>query len=309
MFVFLLPYVCACLWGHVGVEKEILQQSRYHGKTEETAARWAQVDMKWGTWEIPMEEYLAYKLESVMPDTYELEALKAQAVLLRTEVVLVLQEEDSGSFRVSGDGIDKWYEAGEKEKAELQSYRQAVEETEGLYLCYRGNPIQASYFRLSNGSTRDAGQVWETDKFPYLTRVSCLQDQSAQDYNSEVTVSRENFLFEIQSRLDDVYSAEELWDSMEFTYDEAGYVTNVSFVVQGEEAGRMDGEAFRHLFGLPSASFKTEQTQMQVIFHVTGVGHGFGMSQYGANCRAINGETYDRILKDFFSGTELAKIE
>ena len=309
MFVFLLPYVCACLWGHVGVEKEILQQSKYHGKTEETTARWAQVDMKWGTWEIPMEEYLVYKLESVMPDTYELEALKAQAVLLRTEAVLVLQEEDSDSFRVSGDGIEQWYEAGRKEESELQPYRQAVEETDGLYLCYRGNPIQASYFRLSNGKTRDAGQVWETDKFPYLTGVSCMQDQSAQDFSSEVTFSKEDFLFEIQSRLGDEYSGEELWDNMEFTYDEAGYVTDVSFIVEREEAGRMDGETFRYLFGLSSASFETERTQTQIIFHVTGVGHGFGMSQYSANCRALNGETYDRILKDFFSGTELAKIE
>ena len=309
MFVFLLPYVCACLWGHVGVEKDRLQQNKYHGKTEGTATRWVQVDMKWGTWEIPMEEYLVYKLESVMPDTYELEALKAQAVLLRTEVVLVLQEENSDSFRVSGDGMDKWYEAGEKEKRELQPYRQAVEETDGLYLCYRGNPIQASYFRLSNGKTRDAGQVWETDKFPYLTSVSCMQDQSARDYSSEVTISKEDFLYKIQSRLGDEYSGEELWDGMEFSYDEAGYVTNVLFIAKGEEAGRMDGETFRNLFGLPSASFETERTQMQIIFHVTGVGHGFGMSQYGANCRALNGETYDRILKDFFSGTELAKIE
>ena len=309
MFVFLLPYVCASLWGHVGVEKEVLQQSKYHGKTEGTAARWVQVDMKWGTWEIPMEEYLVYKLESVIPDTYELEALKAQAVLLRTEVMMVLQEEDSDSLRVSGDGFDKWYEAGEKEETELQPFRQAVEETDGLYLCYRGNPIQASYFRLSSGKTRDAGQVWGTDKFPYLTSVSCVQDQSAQDYSSEVTVSKTDFLFEIQSRLGDEYSGEELWDCMEYSYDDAGYVTNVSFIVEGEEAGRMDGETFRYLFGLPSASFETEQTQMQIIFHVAGVGHGFGMSQYSANCRALNGETYDRILKDFFSGTELAKIE
>lgn len=27
LFVFLLPYVCACLWGHVGVDKEALYRN------------------------------------------------------------------------------------------------------------------------------------------------------------------------------------------------------------------------------------------------------------------------------------------
>ncbi len=46
-----------------------------------------------------------------------------------------------------------------------------------------------------------------------------------------------------------------------------------------------------------------------MIFRVTGVGHGFGMSQYGANCMALNGETYDQILQKFFYRTELTKFE
>lgn len=308
MFVFLLPYVCACLWGHVGVETNALRSDGYRNTADDDAAHRIQVDMKWGTWEIPMEEYLVYKLESVMPDTYEQEALKAQAVLLRTEVIQIMQEQGEGNFRISGDGLEKWYETNGQAE-ELMSYRQAVEETEGLYLCYQGAPIQASYFKISNGQTRDAAQVWQTEKFPYLTSVPCEQDKAAQDYSSEVSVSKVNYLYEIQSRIGEEYSQEDLWEGMQFTYDDAGYVTDVSFVVQGEEAGHIDGEAFRYLFALPSASFEIEQTQTQIIFHVTGVGHGFGMSQYGANCRALNDESYDQILKEFFFDTQLAKIE
>ena len=49
-----------------------------------------------------------------------------------------------------------------------------------------------------------------------------------------------------------------------------------------KETQEIDGEEFRYLFDLPSASFEMEQEKTQVIFRVTGVGHGFGMSQYGA---------------------------
>lgn len=309
MFVFLLPYVCACLWGHVGVETDTLRREKQQTQEKASESPVILADMKWGVWELPMEEYLIYKLESVIPDTYEPEALKAQAVLLRTEVVRARQEQDDDSLRVSGDVLEKWYEADGETKKKLLPFIEAVEETEGLYLCYQGEPIRASYFKVSNGQTREAAKVWQTEKFPYLTSVFCANDKAAQDYSSEVAVARANFLHEIQSRIGEEYSEQELWEGIRLTYDETGYVTNVSFFAEGEDAGQIDGEEFRYLFALPSASFEIEQTDAQIIFHVTGVGHGFGMSQYGANSRALNGETYDQILKKFFFGTELAKIE
>ncbi len=306
LFVFLLPYVCACLWGHVGEETDAL---RSDGQVQETDAVQykVQVDMNWGLWEIPMEDYLAYKLEAVMPGNYEPEALKAQAVLLRTELVQIFREEGE-NLRIAGDNLEKWYEAGDTEE-ELAPYRQAVEETKGQYLCYQGEPVQASYFRLSNGQTRNAEEVWHTDKCPYLTGTACEQDKASKDYSRDVTVSRVNFLYEIRSRIGEEYADQELWDGISFSYDSAGYVTDVSFIIEEKEVGKLDGETFRHLFSLPSASFEMEQGETKLIFHVTGAGHGFGMSQYGANSRALNGQTYDQILKDFFSGTELAKFE
>ena len=310
LFVFLLPYVCACLWGHVGVENDVLRaQKRQEQSAGEAGELRILADMKWGVWELSMEEYLVYKLESVMPGNYEKEALKAQAVLLRTEVIRAWQEQGGDSLWVSGDGLEKWYETDGKSDKNILPYTEAVEETKGLYLCYQGEPIQASYFKISNGRTRDAGKVWKTEKFPYLTSISCEQDKSAQEYRSEVTVSKTDYLQEISAHIGEEYSSQELWEGMRFIYDETDYVTNVSFYVEKEEVGQMDGEAFRYLFALPSASFEAELTDTQIIFHVTGVGHGFGMSQYGANCKAINGESYNDILKEFFFGTELAKIE
>ena len=310
MFVFLLPYVCACLWGHVGEETEALRQGKEQVDAQEgTDGHIIQAVMSWGIWEIPLEEYLVYQLAAVMPETYEPEALKAQTVLLRTEVIQVIQEQGITVLQVSGDGLEKWYEADAQALEALRPFRQAVEDTDGLYLCYGGKPIQASYFKISNGQTRDAGEVWNTERCPYLTSVACEQDKAAADYYSEVTISQADYLYEIQKHVEEECSPQELWEGMRLTYDGAGYVTNVSFYAGDKEVGRIEGENFRYLFSLASASFEAENIGTQMIFRVEGVGHGFGMSQYGANCRAINGETYDQILKDFFAGTELAKIE
>lgn len=308
MFVFLLPYVCASLWGHVGEETEKLRQREGVPQAQEAAGYEILVKYDWGVWALPLEEYLVYKLSTVMPQEYEKEALKAQAVLLRTEVVEALREEDTKSLQISGGGMERWYETDTGSEAYLP-WRQAVEETAGLYLCCEGEPIQASYFKLSNGQTRDAAEVWDTDTRPYLTGISCVQDKAARDYSSTVKVSRTNYVRTLQARLTGNFSQQEILEGAAASYDSAGYVTKVSFSAENKETQELDGEEFRYLFDLPSASFEMEQEKTQVIFRVTGVGHGFGMSQYGANCMALNGETYDQILAEFFFGTELAKFE
>lgn len=308
MFVFLLPYVCASLWGHVGEETEKLRQREGMPQAQEAAGYEILVKYDWGVWALPLEEYLVYKLSAVMPQEYEKEALKAQAVLLRTEVVEALREEDTKSLQISGGGMERWYETDTGSEAYLP-WRQAVEETAGLYLCCEGEPIQASYFKLSNGQTRDAAEVWDTDTRPYLTGISCVQDKAARDYSSIVKVSRTNYVRTLQARLTGNFSQQEILEGAAVSYDSAGYVTKVSFSAENKETQGIDGEEFRYLFDLPSASFEMEQEKTQVIFRVTGVGHGFGMSQYGANCMALNGETYDQILAEFFFRTELAKFE
>ena len=308
MFVFLLPYVCASLWGHVGEETEKLRQREGMPQAQEAAGYEILVKYDWGVWALPLEEYLVYKLSAVMPQEYEKEALKAQAVLLRTEVVEALREEDTKSLQISGGGMERWYETDTGSEAYLP-WRQAVEETAGLYLCCEGEPIQASYFKLSNGQTRDAAEVWDTDTRPYLTGISCVQDKAARDYSSIVKVSRTNYVRTLQARLTENFSQQEILEGAAVFYDSAGYVTKVSFSAENKETQEIDGEEFRYLFDLPSASFEMEQEKTQVIFRVTGVGHGFGMSQYGANCMALNGETYDQILAEFFFRTELAKFE
>ena len=308
MFVFLLPYVCASLWGHVGEETEKLRQREGMPQAQEAAGYEILVKYDWGVWALPLEEYLVYKLSAVIPQEYEKEALKAQAVLLRTEVVEALREEDTKSLQISGGGMERWYETDTGSEAYLP-WRQAVEETAGLYLCCEGEPIQASYFKLSNGQTRDAAEVWDTDTRPYLTGISCVQDKAARDYSSTVKVSRTNYVRTLQARLTGNFSQQEILEGAAVFYDSAGYVTKVSFSAENKETQEIDGEEFRYLFDLPSASFEMEQEKTQVIFRVTGVGHGFGMSQYGANCMALNGETYDQILAEFFFRTELAKFE
>ena len=303
LFVFLLPYICACLWGHVGEEKERLRaENTTQGQQD---GHIVEADLEWGLWELPLEEYLVYRLFLVMPGDYETETLKAQAVLLRTELAAQYQEEGE-RIRVAGDGLAAFY--AEKEGAEAEAFSkssQAVEETAGMILTYQGEPIRASYFSVSNGCTRAASE----EECPYFTTVSCEQDKTSPDYHSVVEVEKEAYIEALAGVVGEDCGHDELWENRDFSYDDAGYMTSVSYFTEEQEEKRLDGETFRHLFGLASASFTAAWEEDRVLFSVTGVGHGYGLSQYGANCKAKEGETYEEILADFFFQTELAKFE
>lgn len=305
LFVFLLPYVCACLWGHVGEETDKLKEAVW--KDGDGYVVGAAVE--WGVWELPMEEYLVYRLSLTMPEEYHLEAKKAQAVLLRTELAAMYREEESREVVVDGTGIAKFYKnAGGETKESLQESRRAVEETEGMILTYREEPIRASYFKVSNGFTREAKESGEED-CPYLSKVVCEQDPTSPVYRSAVRVDKETYTDRILEILEGDFERKTIWEEGDFFFDEAGYMTSVSYCDGNGEKKEVDGETFRHLFSLNSASFEMTREEDTLIFHVTGVGHGFGMSQFEADCRAKNGESYKEILSDFFFQTELAKFE
>lgn len=299
LFVFLLPYVCASLWGHVGEEADRLRESKKEGEYMVEAS------VEWGVWELPLEEYLAYRLCLVMPNDYEKEAGKAQAVLLRTELAALYAEQGEKRAAVDGDGLAQFYKNAAGTEELLKKYRQAVKETAGEILTYQGEPIRASYFRVSNGSTRDAGE----EECPYLSAVSCGQDLEAPDYRSVVRVDRERYIEKLRGALEGDFEEKTLWEDGKFSFDGTGYMTRVSYVDTSGEEERIDGESFRHLFGLSSASFELDREGEQAVFRVTGVGHGFGMSQYTALCMALNGENYEEILDAFFFQTELANFE
>ncbi len=304
LFVFLLPYVCASLWGHVGEE---IHRGENRDKQEDAYMVAAMVD--WGVWELPASEYLTYQLYLSMPGECEQEARKAQAVLLRTELAAMYEESADRKVDVDGEGLAGFYrDKDEAWEETLQPFRRVVEETAGEILTYQGKPIRASYFKVSNGQTRAAGKAGGEDS-PYLAAVSCEQDKNAPDYRSVVKVDRNVYTEKLRRALGGDYEEAELWGRGKFVFDGSGYMTSVSYCNREGEEKKVDGETYRHLFGLASASFEMEQEEERVVFYVTGVGHGFGMSQYTADCMAKDGEGYERILSDFFLPAELEKFE
>ena len=68
------------------------------------------------------------------------------------------------------------------------------------------------------------------------------------------------------------------------------------------------GVETRTIFGLKSANFTVSFQDEQIVFKVQGYGHGVGMSQTGADALAKQGYSYQDILKHYYTGIEITRL-
>jgi stage II sporulation protein D len=112
---------------------------------------------------VDMEDYLKGVVPNEMPPSWPKEALKAQAIAARSYA-----EKTKSTLTTSASSqVYKGY------SSEKTSTNQAIKETEGLYVKYNGQVIQAFFHSTSGGKTANVGDVWNSNQslFPYLTSV------------------------------------------------------------------------------------------------------------------------------------------
>ena len=304
LFLFLLPYILTLGFGNIQKGKAEVEERVDERLTESRVYLYNETSV--GTERIPLEIYVADKLSRSIDSSYEMEALKAQAVLIRSEIyamkedwgdeAIFLADEDYGSGLLS------------------DNFRQAAAETGGICLTYQGEPVSGAYFAVSNGATREAQELGLTE-YPYLKRVLCDRDFLSPDYSSTVVFNEREFERIWEQCLKYSITEEEILKNEEIRAEEgdcetvlyrdsAGYVL---YVQRNQEF--VSGEQMRVDYGLSSADFQIEKENNKISFLVHGKGHGMGMSQYAANEMAGRGEDYTEILKYFFEEATISKFE
>jgi len=266
-----------------------------------------------GIIEIPLESYLVGVVLSELPGTFEMEAMKAQAVAART---FTLRQKNTGKHTeydlcVNSSCCQAWSDKKSLEASLGNDFdnfwnkaQWAVEETRGEVLLYDDMLIDAVYFSCSGGVTEDAVAVWGTE-IPYLKSVISTGEEESSAFESEMTISCERFreiLYQENSSVAFDEDPSKWLGSIQRT--KGGGVENI------EIGGQLfAGTKFRTLFGLNSTRFSVEIGESTVCFRVMGYGHRVGLSQYGANAMAKAGFEYKDILLHYYSGVEVEKWE
>ncbi len=255
--------------------------------------------------EVPFEEYIVGVLAGEMPVSFEIEALKAQAVAARSYVLRKMQASEDQEYDVVDTVSNQVYldDAYLREKwqdeytEKINKIRTAVLETSGEYLEYDGKVAEAFFFSTSTGMTENSGEVFQT-QLPYLTSVTSEWDQEVSPvFNDNVTLSLSDFYTKLGLPYQDNIQVE---------------VTKTTSTGRVKEIKINDktftgSEVFSKL-GLRSTFFTITQNGSNVSIDTKGYGHGVGMSQYGAQGMAKTGYRYDEILKHYYQGVEIKKI-
>lgn len=252
------------------------QMEKIYRSIQDEAA-YISVKTNQGIQEMNMEEYIIGVTATQIPLTYELEAIKAQMVIARTNLFYEMEQGQAWE----GDYLTL---AELESKGVANKFLQAQKETKGEYLTYQGKRMMASFHALSAGKTRDGKEAFMSDGYEYLQSRNCPADEKAPDYQSVVQIA-------------------ENWRGLEIVQrDSAGYVQQLNF-----KETYFSGEEFRRLFGLPSSNFTIQENEEGIFLTVLGIGHGLGLSQYTAQQLALSGKGYREILQYFFEGVEIVR--
>lgn len=135
-----------------------------------------------------LEDYLKKVVPSEMPASYELEALKAQAVCARTYAYRQILGNSYSQYGAHVDDSTRFQVYNNTE--EFAKTTEAVTATYGQMLFYEGNAIEAFYFSTSCGHTTD-GSAWGGSKAaaPYLKARELRDRKECLDLSSNAAFS------------------------------------------------------------------------------------------------------------------------
>ena len=262
--------------------------------------------------EIPVEQYVTGALCAEMPATFHSEALKAQAVSAHTWALYCQQQADNNgqAYDFSADP-ENWQGYVTEEQArerfgdffdeywgKVSAAAQAV--LKEILVDEQQQPIVAAYHAISAGWTESPENVWGTS-LPCLAPVDSSWDIHAQGYEQTVSFTAD----EVREQLQQLQSPPTLpedpagWLQV-MERSGSGYVTLIKV---GDL--QLTGIQLREALGLRSSDFDFSYQDGSFTFTTLGYGHGVGLSQYGADYLARQGQTYQEILAHYYPESSL----
>ena len=284
--------------------------------------------------ELPLETYLRGVLPAEMPASWPIEALKAQAVAARSEVLAAL----SGKFDLEGFDFTTTEEC--RAYAGLGGHQpttnRALNETSGMILTHAGQVATTVFCACCGGWTEDNEKVWSGPPNPvlrgipdfppgknpapaglkaygmqrWLTTSPSAWCADHNDFRWKKKLTKRE-LSEIMSKIKNIGDVQEVRAG---TRGSSGRLIFVD-VVGSRGHLRLTRElAIRQTIGgLPSAMFimspeKAGSGPTPMMLYGGGSGHGVGLCQQGARAMADRGLAHSEILTHYFTGVALERL-
>ena len=244
---------------------------------------------------LSLNEYLIGVVGQEMPASFNVEALKAQAVASRTFAYNYIDDNvininDSAQHYISKEDMkNKWNDDYDKY---FDKVKEAVLNTDKLVIKYNNSVIKSYYYAISNGKSEDSIYVFN-EELPYIEVVDSSFDEDVKNFEVTTSFTYDNFCSLLGINPCEV-------DISNISKDDSQRVKSLS--INNKE---YLGTDIRKKLRLRSTDFTINLLDQSIEITTRGYGHGVGMSQYGANYLANDGYNYQEILKYYYKDVEI----
>lgn len=275
--------------------------------------------------ELPLEKYLRGILPAEMYPSWPIEALKAQAVAARSEIIV--HAKGKHFFEGYDFCIEQHCRAFGGRAGHEASTDRAVADTTGMVLVNPDNSIVPTVFSANcGGFTEDNENVWDGpadaalrgrpdiadrgapqgDVAEWLNkapRAFCAQDAPNYRWTREIPLAKLSALFNQEHGIGSLKAIEVVERGTSGRVKSVRLVGNKKSVTIEKELN------IRRAFeNLPSALCTFTIDKGNVAIKGAGFGHGVGLCQHGAHGMALQKQPYDAILRHYFNGVNLARL-
>lgn len=247
--------------------------------------------------ELPLEDYIKDVVAVEVRPDWDMEALKAQAVVSRTYAVYQMAANGGSVYHIASSVIHQLYKGNNPDVR--VSY--AIEQTRGEILTFAGKLIESFYHSTCGGKTENPEDVFGKS-YPYL--VSVESDCDLSPYSAwERSIPYAEF--------EDVLDISGMKGIAIKSFSSTNRAKQLDIT---HASGTLSVRAtdLRKALGwsrLPSTDFAVISSDDPVLLEGKGYGHGVGLCQWGTLQMAREGKTYRDILSFFYPGTLLQKNE
>ncbi len=249
------------------------------------------------------EDYVAAVVASETVPGTPLEALKAQAVVVRS-FALAARGRHKGADLCDLAHCQVLRSPAPPEHAAASSAAARATAGEVLLLA-SGRVAEAPFHAACGGHTGDPVELFGADS----TGAAAVPDVDCPENPWSAIIPEQIASVVIRERLSPGEASPVAFSSLEPRYGTGGYLVQVS-----RKGYQMGGEAFaRALDGamgygvVRSSRFRAHHLGDSVLLSGSGLGHGVGLCQTGAAMRAARGEGYVEVLRHYFPLARLAK--
>jgi len=250
---------------------------------------------------LDIDEYIKGVVTSESIASWNIEALKAQAVASRTYAYFQSKVRKNWDYDVvdnTGDqvykGISGWTKKG----------LNAVEQTQYEVMFYKNKPIFSQYTANSGWVNSSSNEIFGVYKsYLYRHPDNYSQRMPLGHWKKHISISvLSKKLYKMGIDLG------KLQDVVPFQITKSGRVVKVKFIGSRGSKVFRTYSSLRRAVGLRDILFTIKKRDGVLYFNGGGFGHGVGYSQWGGQAMAKDGYKYNKILKFYYKDINIKKI-